>query len=234
LIRSLLKGSAKAALRLAREAAERAVDARKPQPPPPPPRAAPPPAAPPPPADEPALEVDAERVVGWFAEGRQPRFLDIRERFEVTSGYIDGAWLIPMNSIPERFVEIPRDRPLVVYCAAGARSYGVVHWMRQQGFDDAWSLTGGLPAWTDLGRSPVVPSRTAPYELLQPVRLRLDAAAARGVEADRAVPASVQGVAGTGPDARFALLLRLPGGAMRVDDVAADEIEPIGHAAPKK
>ena len=43
----------------------------------------------------------------------------------------------------------PKDRPIVLYCAAGARSFGMAHFMRERGFSDAWSLTGGVAEWND-------------------------------------------------------------------------------------
>jgi len=74
-------------------------------------------------------------------------FLDIREPGEVRNGVVMGCQWIPMNSVPDRLDELPKDKTLIVYCAAGARSYGVTHWLREQGFQDTWSLVGGLGAW---------------------------------------------------------------------------------------
>jgi rhodanese-related sulfurtransferase len=39
----------------------------------------------------------------------------------------------------------------VVYCAAGMRSYGVTHWLREQGWTDAWSLSSGLHGAVEAG-----------------------------------------------------------------------------------
>jgi len=96
---------------------------------------------------EPDFEIGASRLREWVDEGRTVHFLDIREAFEVGAGVVAGARWIPMNSVPDRLDEIPRDGTLIVYCAAGARSFGVTHWLRDRGFDDAWSLVGGLGAW---------------------------------------------------------------------------------------
>lgn len=72
--------------------------------------------------------------------------LDIREPGELASGVAVGAMLLPMDLVPHHLDRLPKDRPITVYCAAGARSWGVAHWLREQGFPEAWSLSGGLGA----------------------------------------------------------------------------------------
>jgi len=72
--------------------------------------------------------------------------LDIREPGELASGVAAGALLLPMDLVPHHLDRLPRDRPITVYCAAGARSWGVAHWLREQGFPGAVSLAGGLSA----------------------------------------------------------------------------------------
>ena len=105
---------------------------------------------PPPPSEEEEaldLEVDGPELKRWVDDGRDVHFLDIREPGEVRNGVVVGCQWIPMNSVPDRLEELPRDKTLIVYCAAGARSFGVTHWLREQGFEDTWSLVGGLGAW---------------------------------------------------------------------------------------
>jgi rhodanese-related sulfurtransferase len=72
--------------------------------------------------------------------------LDIREPGEMASGVAAGAILLPMDLVPHHLDRLPRDRDITVYCAAGARSWGVAHWLREQGFGRAWSLAGGVGA----------------------------------------------------------------------------------------
>ncbi len=93
------------------------------------------------------LEVDGPQLKQWVEDGKDIHFLDIREPGEVRGGVVANCQWIPMNSVPDRLDEVPRDKTLVVYCAAGARSYGVTHWLREQGLEDVWSLVGGIGAW---------------------------------------------------------------------------------------
>ena len=74
--------------------------------------------------------------------------LDIRELFEYEICRLPGAKLIPMNEIPTRLTELPREQSIVVYCHAGVRSARVVAWLRHQGFDNAQNLAGGIDAWS--------------------------------------------------------------------------------------
>jgi rhodanese-related sulfurtransferase len=104
------------------------------------------------PEPPPDIEVDAEQLRAWVSEGQDFVLIDIREPHELQSGYADGALLLRMNDIPNRLDELPPSSTrLVVYCAAGMRSYGVTHWLREQGWADAWSLSSGLHGAVEAG-----------------------------------------------------------------------------------
>ena len=128
---------------------------------------APAPTAPPPlpeveQPEVPELEIDQEQVGIWLNDGQPVAFLDIREPRETRHGYASEAQLMPMNDVPDRLDDLPgKDTRLVVYCAAGARSYGVVGYLRQQGWDDAWSLVGGFSALANAGAEVTRPDKPA-------------------------------------------------------------------------
>jgi sulfur-carrier protein adenylyltransferase/sulfurtransferase len=85
-------------------------------------------------------------------EGPSPPFLlDVREPYEWGIGNLGalGAVLIPMGELRRRAGQIPRDRPIVVYCHVGVRSALVVEALRGQGMDRVWNLRGGYLAWVD-------------------------------------------------------------------------------------
>ncbi|MSP54816.1 MAG: hypothetical protein EXR69_04305 [Myxococcales bacterium] len=97
--------------------------------------------------------------------------LDIREPAELAGGVAPNALLIPMDCVPHQLDALDRSRPITVYCAAGARSLGVAHWLREQGFD-AVSLAGGLQSLS-WGPSPV--ALRTPNRAGEPVVLGLGA-----------------------------------------------------------
>jgi phage shock protein E len=60
--------------------------------------------------------------------------LDVRTSEEFASGHLDGAVLIPVSDLAVRMGELPRDRPVVVYCRSGRRSAAAADQLRSAGF----------------------------------------------------------------------------------------------------
>ena len=81
-----------------------------------------------------------------------PVLLDVREPWEVQTASIRSPHAptlhIPMREIPSRLGELPQDRPILCYCHHGMRSMQVVRFLRQQGFDEAVNVDGGIDAWS--------------------------------------------------------------------------------------
>ena len=50
----------------------------------------------------------------------------------------------------ERLGEVPRDRPVVVYCRTGQRSFEAALTMAEAGYETVTNLEGGLVAWARL------------------------------------------------------------------------------------
>ena len=73
--------------------------------------------------------------------------LDVREPFEYQIANIGGT-LIPMNDVPQRLSEIPRDREIVVQCKSGGRSQRVAEFLQQNGYVKVANLAGGILAWS--------------------------------------------------------------------------------------
>ncbi|MEM9801639.1 MAG: rhodanese-like domain-containing protein [Planctomycetota bacterium] len=75
--------------------------------------------------------------------------LDVRNPDETASGVVVGATLIPIDDIVRRKGEIPRDgRPILVYCAAGARSAAACEILSRDGVDGLLNFEEGFGAWT--------------------------------------------------------------------------------------
>ena len=69
--------------------------------------------------------------------------LDVRTEGEFRGGAYRGALNVPLATLRTRLDRIPRDRPVVVYCASGTRSAMAARMLRRAGFADV-SNGGGL------------------------------------------------------------------------------------------
>lgn len=106
----------------------------------------------------PVAEISTVDYARRRAASEPPLLLDCREPDEHAIARIEGARLIPMREIPERLSELEpwREKPIVVHCHHGVRSLRVVQWLRQQGFEKAQSMRGGIDSWS-LEVDPSVP-----------------------------------------------------------------------------
>jgi phage shock protein E len=77
--------------------------------------------------------------------------LDVREQSEYDAGHIPGVTLIPLNDVPNRLNEIPKDKPVIVTCRSGNRSGQATDFLRQQGYTNVHNMTGGINAWQQAG-----------------------------------------------------------------------------------
>ena len=76
-----------------------------------------------------------------------PLVLDVRENWERQAARLPGTVDIPMQEVPQRLAELPRDRQIVVMCHGGVRSLKVAHFLAQNGFSQLANLSGGIHAW---------------------------------------------------------------------------------------
>ena len=70
--------------------------------------------------------------------------LDVRTPDEFSLGSLPGAINIPLDEIRDRIDEIPKDKPVYVFCAVGLRGYLAYRILVQHGYDKVRNLSGGL------------------------------------------------------------------------------------------
>ena len=111
--------------------------------------------------------ISPAQLADWLQQAADPAapqmppvVLDVREPWELQTASVkpDGFELIamPMRSVPERFAELDRDRPVACLCHHGARSAQVVQFLEGQGFTRVVNIHGGIHAWSQ-ERDPGVP-----------------------------------------------------------------------------
>jgi len=78
-------------------------------------------------------------------------FLDVRTPPEWEEYHIPDTTLIPLDELPNRLDEVPRDRPIVVVCRSGNRSAVGRDILKQAGFTNVTSMAGGVKTWRTAG-----------------------------------------------------------------------------------
>ena len=72
--------------------------------------------------------------------------LDVRTQEEWDDYHVEGSTFIPLDELPNRLSELPKDQEIVVICHSGNRSKPGRDILLDAGFN-ATSVTGGLLAW---------------------------------------------------------------------------------------
>jgi len=77
-----------------------------------------------------------------------PVLIDVREPHEYQIARIEGATLIPLNTLPARLAELDSSREIVLHCHHGQRSMRALEMLRRSGFRKLKNLRGGIDAWS--------------------------------------------------------------------------------------
>jgi adenylyltransferase/sulfurtransferase len=93
--------------------------------------------------------ISAQDLKDMLDAGKDPYLVDVREPVEYEIVKIPGGVLIPKDRIlsGDALVELPQDRPLVLYCRTGVRSAEALAAVKAAGFRDAVHVRGGVTAW---------------------------------------------------------------------------------------
>jgi rhodanese-related sulfurtransferase len=76
-----------------------------------------------------------------------PVLVDVREPWEFEYCRIEGSVLIPLGELAARMDELPAERPLVLVCHHGNRSWFAAVMLREAGFAEVHNLRGGVEQW---------------------------------------------------------------------------------------
>ena len=97
-------------------------------------------------------KISPEKLLGMNAVV----FLDVRTNEEVAAlAFPLGmhknvqSLHIPINEIPDRVTEIPKDKTVGIFCPAGVRASIVYAYLRSKGYENVRVLEGGYAGLTD-------------------------------------------------------------------------------------
>jgi rhodanese-related sulfurtransferase len=89
-------------------------------------------------------------VADWLELDRtEALLLDVREGDEFSRGHIPKAINLPLSQLRTRYLELPKDRNIWVYCAVGQRAYFAARFLTQHGYRSL-NLSGGYTTYTAL------------------------------------------------------------------------------------
>jgi rhodanese-related sulfurtransferase len=101
-----------------------------------------------------APEIDVQEVADKRKRGEEFIWLDVREQMELRLANLgqDVLW-IPLSdlaarretALTEEFEE--KEATIVVFCHTGVRSAQVTAWLRQLGWQNTFSMAGGIEAY---------------------------------------------------------------------------------------
>ena len=98
-----------------------------------------------------ARSIPPQEAFALLKERRNIYLLDVRTQQEYQQAHLIDAHLIPIDQVERRVAELPKDRPILVYCAVGSRSAQVFNYLARRGFVEVYNLDGGIYAWAQRG-----------------------------------------------------------------------------------
>ena len=77
------------------------------------------------------------------------QLIDVRTSREFSNGFIEGSKNIDYNgdSFEKQIKKLDKNKPVLVYCAAGGRSENAAELLKEWGFKEIYDLEGGYNAW---------------------------------------------------------------------------------------
>ncbi|MBK6940343.1 MAG: rhodanese-like domain-containing protein [Planctomycetes bacterium] len=97
-------------------------------------------------------EIDAEQCRVLVEESQvlargDTLVVDVRTQGEVEGGHIAGARWIPIDQLEGRYRELPKDKRLLVVCAAGGRSAAACDFLSGKGYEKLANVVGGMSSY---------------------------------------------------------------------------------------
>ena len=77
--------------------------------------------------------------------------LDVRTPPELKEGFIEGSELFDFWTVVKGNHTLPRNRPILLVCAVGGRSYFAGTMLKKAGYAEIYNLSGGISAWKEKG-----------------------------------------------------------------------------------
>ena len=112
-------------------------------------------------------EVSVEDVRQRLTRDGKATVLDVREKEEYREGHLQGAVSLPRGFLEMRVEETVPDKqtPIIAYCAGGTRSLIAARTLKEMGYTNVVSMSGGYTAWKNAGLPFVQDHQFTPEQL---------------------------------------------------------------------
>ena len=95
-------------------------------------------------------EISAIELRRRLRAGEAIELIDVREAYEHDEYNIGGS-LMPLSSLMEHAMNIPKDKPVILYCKKGIRSMIAIQRLSERsGYQNLVNLKGGLDAYKSM------------------------------------------------------------------------------------
>lgn len=117
-------------------------------------------------------EVTIDEVKNRLERGEKWVLLDVREREEYREGHLDSALSLPRGFLEIRVEEAVPDKsaPVIAYCAGGVRSLIAARTLKEMGYENVVSMSGGYTAWKNAGHKWVADRQFTPEQITRYAR----------------------------------------------------------------
>ena len=86
-----------------------------------------------------------------MSKEKQALLVDVREPKEYASGHIKGAINIPLPDLTQNLNQIPKNRPVILYCSTGYRTAMGVMALQMLGYRNVKGFPPSIEGWKAAG-----------------------------------------------------------------------------------
>jgi rhodanese-related sulfurtransferase len=100
------------------------------------------------------IEIGIEPFISTYEKDSKLQILDVRTPEEFSSGHVPRAVPLPLNDLTSGSAVIPFEKTSEIYviCRSGNRSKTAVQYLKDQGYTNVKSVSGGTMAWSSLNK----------------------------------------------------------------------------------
>lgn len=92
-------------------------------------------------------DITSREAKALLDKNKNVYLLDVRTPQEYKQANLKGAALIPIDEFERRANEVPRNKPVLVYCAVGSRSKPVANYLARRGIKEVYNMSDGIVGW---------------------------------------------------------------------------------------